>query len=209
MITVTTPATDVALLTTEELRLAVGLSSTDASQDTLLALFGDRAADAMAQWCGIMDVPPNPLTFREETITEVFRCVYGRAELTLSKRPVTAVTSVVVDATTYASTEYEISVQAGQLYRLSADNRVEWDGEKITVVYTAGYATVPPALKMAAVKMVRMLWSENGPDAGDPNLKRVRIEGVGEREYWVGGASDPLMSMEVQELLSRFREVYF
>jgi len=206
VLTITTAATDTTLLTTEELRLAIGLAANDASQDVLLAMFNDRATDALVRWCNIADVPPTPPTFRQETLTEVFRMCGWAPELVLSRRPVTAITSVVVDDVTYDADEYEIHAARGILRRLIDDAPAGWAGEKITVVYTAGWATVPPSLKAAAMKSVRILWSEDGPNAkADPNLKRTRIEGVGEQEFWVGAASDPLLSMEIQELLAPFR----
>lgn len=206
MLTITTAASDTSLLTTEELRLAVGLAASDASQDALLTMFNERVTDALVRWCNVADVPPTPPTFRQETLTEVFRLDGWAPELVLSRRPVTAITSVVVDEVTYDAEEYETHVAAGTLYRLVDDLKAGWVGDKITVVYTAGWATVPPSLKAAAMKAVRLLWSEDGPDArSDPNLKRHRIDGVGEREYWVGAATDPLLSMEIQELLAPFR----
>lgn len=202
MLTVTTPATDRNLLTTAEIRYAVGVS--DASQDDALGVLNRRIASAFSRLYTNAS-GSTPVTLRLETITETFRDVCA-SHLWLSRAPVTSITSVVSDGTTLDAADYEIDGR--RLYSLSDDARVWWSSAKVVVVYDAGWDTVPDEIKLAASKMARLLWSEGG-DSGrsDPNLKRVRIEGVGEREWWVGGASDPLMSQEIQELLAPFREM--
>lgn len=209
MLTIVTAASDRSLLTTAQMRAAIGLDPGDASQDTALAGFGAMVADAMARDClQLSVVPTTPPTFRQETLSEVFRPYRAEPSLKLSRRPATSVSSVVSDGVTLDTDEWELDVSSNLLFALSDDARIKWAGKKITVGYVAGYATVPDALALAASKLLRMLWSEDGPGAPtDPNMKRTRIEGVGEWERWVGGASDPLMSQEIQELLFPFREL--
>ena len=199
MLTVTTPATYRALLTTAELRAAIGID--DASQDTALATIGGRVASTIARLCGVAEAAPTPVTLRSEGLTEVFRLSRGLDELILSRRPVTSITSVVADAVTLETTEYEVEAASGLLFYLCDDYRTMWTAEKVTVVYTAGWDTVPDDLKLAASKMVTDIYTTA---SRDPNLKRHRIEGVGEREYWVSPSSDPLVSQEVMELLTPY-----
>lgn len=199
MLTITTAAADRSLLTIEELRAAAGLS--DASQDVALQTVGNRVSATIARLCRVNDVPPTPPTLREETLTQVYRYYEGSEELILARRPVTSITSVVVDDLTIETTDYEVDIASGLLYRLSDDYRTLWTGSKATVVFVAGWSTVPDDLKLAASKMVADIYLTG---TRDPNLRRHQIDGVGEREYWVSPASDPLVSQEVTELLSPY-----
>jgi hypothetical protein len=72
-------------------------------------------------------------------------------------------------------------------------------------VYIAGFDEAPDDLKLAASKLAAALYSET---ARDPNLKRVDIPDVEEREYWVGPSDDPLLSAEISDLLAPYRQVY-
>lgn len=200
MLTITTAATDTSLLTIAELRAAAG--ATDASHDTELQTVGDRVSATIARLCFVRDVPPTPPTLREETLTQVFRQYYGAEELTLARRPVTSITSVVIDEETVDATDYELDVASGLLYRLSDDYRTIWTGSKATIVFVCGWSTVPHDLKLAASKMVTDIYATA---SRDPNLKRHRIEDVGEREYWVSPTSDPLVSQEVADLLTPYK----
>jgi hypothetical protein len=204
MLTVTTPATDRLLLTLAEIQSATGV--TGASYNTELASLNARVASTLARECCIPVSGVNPPTFRVETLTEVFRVVIGARYLPLSRWPVTSITSVVVDGSTLDAANYETDEAAGWLYRLASDELSYWSATKITVVYVAGWATVPDDLKLAASKLARMLWAEDGPNARtDPNLKRQRIEGVGEREWWVPPPADELLSSEIKGLIGPYR----
>lgn len=196
MLTITTAATDTKLLTIAELRAAAGVSG--AGEDDALEAIGARVASTIARLCLVGDVPPTPPTLREETLTQVFRRYEGDEALTLARRPATSITSVVVDDLTLETTDYELDIASGLLYRLCDDYRTLWTGSKATIVFVAGWSIVPHDLKLAASKMVADIYATA---SRDPNLKRTRIEGVGEREYWVSPSSDPLASQEVMELL--------
>jgi hypothetical protein len=208
MLSIVTAASDRSLLTAAQMRAAVGLEVGDASQDVALARLGAMVSDAIARDCCLTTALATPPTLRQETLTEVFRPYRAELRLTLSRRPATSVSAVVSDGVTLETDEYELDGTRNALFALSDDTQVKWAGHKITVSYVAGWDTVPDALALAASKLLRMVWSEDGPGArSDPNLKSVDIEGVGRREWWVGGASDPLMSEEIRELLFPFREL--
>lgn len=203
MLTVTTAAPDRLLLTTEEIRAAVGVS--DASYDTALASLNARVAAALTRQCCVPAAGATPPTLRQETLTEVIRDVCGARYLLMSRKPIVSVTSVVVDGTTLDAEDYEADAGNGYLYKLTDDERVCWSATKITAVYLAGWDVVPEDLKLAASKFAKILWSEDGPNSrSDPNLKRQRIEDVGEREWWVPPAADTLLSAEVRDLLVPF-----
>tara|TARA_R110000868_G_scaffold361938_3_gene623962 strand:- start:2416 stop:3057 length:642 start_codon:yes stop_codon:yes gene_type:complete len=199
MLTVTTAAPDRSLLTATELRAAIGVA--DASQDAALATIGARVSATIARLCRVAEAAPSPVTLRSEVLTEVFRLNVGTEELILARRPVASITSVVADDVTLETTEYETEAGPGLLFYLCDDYRTMWTAAKITVVYTAGWDTVPEDLKLAAAKLVGDIYHAG---TRDPNLRRHRVEGVGEREYWVSPASDPLASQEVMQLLAPY-----
>lgn len=46
----------------------------------------------------------------------------------------------------------------------------------------------------------------SGPyNLGDRNLRREKIEGVIEREYWVGPTSDPAIPQEIMDLIGPYK----
>jgi hypothetical protein len=201
--TVTTPAENLSLLTAEELRAAVGV--TDNSQDDALTTLGLRLSASIAKQCGIASDGENPPTLLSEICTEMFRPSRHQQDLVLARRPLTSITSVTENGTVLDATGYEIRKGSGLLTRLSGDRFSCFPCGKITVVYAAGYATAPDDLKLAASKLAAALYSET---ARDPNLKRVDVVDVEEREYWVGPKDDPLLSEEISDLLAPYRQIY-
>lgn len=202
MITITAPATERGLLSLDELRTATGVDSGYSAE--LLAL-GARVESAITAACGIVQGGATPPTLRAEEVTEVFRPTRPVDRLVLARSPVAAVVSIVEDGVTLTAAEYETDGAAATVYRLDgSDQRMHWPAVKVTIVYTGGWATVPDDLKLAAAKLARLLWEEDGVNAPPRNLKRERTEGVDEMEYWVPPASDPLMSGEITDLLRRF-----
>src|SRR5690348_6633732 len=101
---VTTPATDLSLLTIAELRAAVG--ATDSSQDAELMVMGRRVSTSIARRCNVVSDAANPPTLLSETCTEVFRWD-GCGPLRLSRRPVTSVVSVTIGGDAVDAADYE------------------------------------------------------------------------------------------------------
>lgn len=198
---VTTPASDLSLLTVSELRAAAGV--TDSSKDAELAIVGRRVSSAIARQCRIADDGVNPPTPLRETCTEIFRWS-DCGPLRLSRKPVTSVTSVTIDGSDVDAADYETS-GGSNLYALSDDEITDWESGKITVVYVAGFAEAPPDLKEAAAKLVTSIYHET---ARDPSLKREDIYGVAEFEYWVAPSGDPLLSKDISDLLAPYRQYW-
>src|ERR1051326_4761510 len=94
MLQVIVPAGDLNLLTIEELRLAVGLSLDDDSQDEKLQELGLRVSSMISAACCVAKDGVSPPTLLNEDLTETFRLVSETRNLFLSRRPVGAVTSV-------------------------------------------------------------------------------------------------------------------
>lgn len=198
---VTTPATELSLLTLDELRAATGITSSAQNND--LMTLGRAASTALARRCCIVDDGVNPPTLLSETCTEVFRWT-GCGPIRLSRRPVTQIVSVTIGDTLVDAPGFEV-VSGRNLYRLSGDDLSDWASGRITVVYKAGYSPAPLDLKMAATKLVTAL---NAEKARDPSLKREDIPGVLEREYWVAPSDDPFLTKEIGDLISPYVEIW-
>jgi hypothetical protein len=197
--TVTDPASETSLLTIEELRAAAGV--TGSSQDTALMALGQQLSEAIAVSCGVASDGEHPRTLLSEACSETFRIKRCVARLRLARRPVSAIASVTVDDEALDAAEYEIDKASGLLFRICGD----WPCGTVEVSFTAGFATAPGALKLAASKLTTALYAESGRD---PNLKRVDIPDVMEKEFWVAPTNDPLLTTEIQDLLAPYKQVW-
>ncbi len=197
--TVTTAASELSLLSVDELRAATGVS--DPSRDAELLALGRSASTSIARQCCIVDDGVRAPTLMQETCREIFRW-NGRGPLHLARRPVTSVVSVTVGGVVIDVADYEV-VSGRNLYRLINDALSEWPPGKIQVDYIAGYASAPADLKMAASKLVTAL---NAEMSRDPSLKREEVPGVRTVEFWVAPSDDPFLSKEISDLIGSFVE---
>ncbi|MGE0290326.1 MAG: hypothetical protein AB7I42_24920 [Bradyrhizobium sp.] len=183
-LTITTAASDPQLLSIEEMRAAAGVS--DNSQDAALSAMGLRIAADIAVECNIaIGAGANP-TLRRETVTEVLRGAYVD-QIVLRRRHEIAITSVVEDGETLADTDYLVDPESGIFTRLESDMPTTWCADKVTIVYAAGFDTVPADLKDAASEFFRASWSAS---SRDPMVKGIEtdIPGLERRrqEFWIG-----------------------
>ena len=196
-----TENTDRSLLSDAELRIAIG--DDGSASDASITALGNRVSAAIVRACRVPAAGATPPTLRLETISETFRLKSSQESLILSRRPIVSVTSIVEnDETLTANTDYESHAAAGMIKRLSDDTEICWPSGKIVVVAACGWETVPDDLKLAAVKLAAVFWSEG--ERVDPNLKAVSIPGVIDREYWVSPSDDPAMPREVLDLLAPY-----
>jgi hypothetical protein len=203
LLTVTTAANELYLLTEAEAREASGIAS---GQDDKILNFRKRSAAIITSACNVRAAGAQPATLLLETLSETIRLDEAMEEITLARRPIVEVVSIVEDAVTLVTTDYEIDAALGSLRRLSSDYPAWWMPCKIVVAYRAGWATVPENLKLAAMRMVTLLKAES---SRDPNLKEVEIPGLIRKTYWVSPNDDPLVSAEIDELLKDFRNPLF
>lgn len=208
MLTITTPADDLQLLSIEEMRDLAGV--TGSSQDDALKRLGLRIAADICAECDIAIGAGEPPTLKQETCTELFRNVCAWT-LILSRRHDVVIQSITIDGETLTSDESEVDAESGLVARLSDDTRVQWRGRKITVIYLAGFETVPDDLAHAASDFFRLAWSEGTRDLA-VKAERVDIDGVEEREttYWAGAlpgtTAGPVPDI-VAGQLARFRNL--
>ena len=202
MFVVTTPASSRSLLSQAELRAAIGV--TDNSQDTALATIGARVAAMISGACRVARSGQYEPTLLSETITETFRLTKHKECLIPARRFAWQVNSLSIDGVAQTTDDYELEPNTGLIYRLSDDARVCWPCGKIVAVYKAGFPAVPEDLKLAASKLVSELYTVG---TRDPNLRRVKIEGVSEREYWIPPTKDPAISQEVKDMLAPYTTI--
>lgn len=211
-LTVTTPAADLSLLTVAERRAAAGLASGDTSQDADLLALDLRVAAAIASECNVAIGSGADPTLRRETLTEAFYRLYGVDALVLSRRHNITITSVVNDGETVDTGDYHVDPESGFLTGLSDDYPSRWRGSKITIVYAAGFATVPVDLKQAAIDCFRAFYLET---SRDPLVKRTSVEiedlETVTTDYWIGSVPGQVregpVPVAVAGQLKRFRKV--
>lgn len=196
---VTTPAAETSLLAINELRAAVGVG--DSSQDEALMTLGRQVSEAIANACGVASDGVFPSTLLSEACAEVFVLDRSAVRLRLSRRPVSEVASVTIAGETLDSGAYELDRPTGFLFPACG----LWHGCRVSVAFTAGFTTVPASLKLAATKLATAFHAESGRD---PNLKRIDIPDVMEKEFWVSPASDPLLSAEILDALAPYKQVW-
>ena len=194
MLTIVTPAPDRNLLTAAEMRSAAGLESTDTSQDTELAALNGYISAVIARECNVSveDLGDTPPTLRSETVTETFRSGTYQNVLALTRFPVTALSTVVENDGTLTSATPDYILDGQLLYRVTGGARGWWPNGTASVTYIAGWATVPDDLKWAAIKFAKgelAVASTAVLTGGDSTLKRLKIEGVSEREWAVTSSS--------------------
>lgn len=206
-LTVTSAASDLHLLSIEEMRSAAGV--TGSGQDTALQAFGLTVAAAITSECKVATGEGAEPTLKRETLRETFRQV-DIWHLFLSRRHGVDITSITVDGTALEETEFEVAAESGKLTFLVEDEPAKWVANKVVVVYAAGFTTIPGDLKMAASDFFRLGWLEK---SRDPSLKSQEIDIPGvERvrsDYVVGVAPGQGMEGAVPSVvagqLQRFR----
>jgi hypothetical protein len=206
--TVVTPATDLTLLTPEELRIAAGLDRDDASQDQTLAEYEAEIAAEIASDCAIASDGVNPPTLRSEECTDVFRFGWSAVALYLSRRHVSEIALVVENGTPLDEPDWRLVAETGKLVRLVNDADACWSAVKVEVAYTAGFDVVPAELKAEAKSRIKFKASEG---SRDPLARSIRtdIPDVESRQvdYQVGGLSRLMgegLAAESERRLRRF-----
>lgn len=184
LLTVATPATDLTLLSIEEMRAAVGI--TGPGQDAQLRAMEKRIAALITTECDIAVAPGTPPTLRREALVQTIYRACGEV-LVLARRHDITISSIVEDGVTLLDTDFIVDPESGELNKLCDDYPTWWSAKKLTVEFSAGFATVPEDLKEAAIDFFRASWLEQ---SRDPLVKseRINIPDVREveRQYWVG-----------------------
>lgn len=209
ILTIMTPADDLALLTIDELRVAAGI--TGSGSDPSLKAMGLRIAASIVAECGIAIGRGAEPTLRQEIVSETFYEVKC-GELVLARRHNIEVASVTVDGSVLDPGDVDVDPESGIAWRLSDEQIVPWGAKKAVFIYKAGFEDIPGDLKMAATDFFRMAWLES---TRDPALKGevVDIPDVirTEKTFWVGSVPGQSLESAVPDVvagqLGRFRNI--
>jgi hypothetical protein len=231
MLTVTTAATNRALITLAQVKAEIGLTTT--AEDAYLNIKIPQVIDEVYDYMKVKRAADGTRTIGQEILLEVFRperhgrfsaglglttnfgltSLDRRQSLVLARWPVTAIGSVVEGTTTLDPTQYEVT-EAGILTRLGNGQKIGWTNSVIQVAYTAGWIlaldntrTLPESIAAAAIDYVKELRLSRRRDS---RLKAVNVAGISDREFWVGQVGDEgSMPPNVTSRLDRYRRVSF
>ena len=208
-IEILTPATDLALLSPAELRVAAGLAEDDASQDTSLAMLGLEAAEWIAEICGIRTAGARSPTVIAEELRETFPALWLGPELVLARRFVADVTVTENGAALAEGTDFVVLDDRGVIQRMASGYGLAWQAAPIVVEYTAGFSNGSPSNVPAAIKGVARDYVQrrSGVTALAPDELRVRSETTVDLDsvsYFDAASSSGTFEEQARERLSRF-----
>jgi hypothetical protein len=146
------PATSFDFLTLEELKILLGLSLTDTSQDAQLAMLISSYSATVAEMCN--------RTFAREKVTETWRELFnGRVFLTHWPVKLDDIESVTAAGGGYENDQYELEPASGKLSNvlLHSAQSTAWP-QSVDVTYTGGFILpdeAPLPLKQATAILIR------------------------------------------------------
>jgi hypothetical protein len=202
ILTVSTAALSYDLTELSDVKDELGV--TNGANDAVLKRYISSASLAAMQYCNRV--------FSVETLSEQFLPEYwhlpvrsGVKPLQLTRWPIVSITSVTENAVLLVQgTDYLVDAANGQLTRLDSNAyQCRWQPLPLTVVYVAGYATIPLDVEDAIIRMVTKRYVAKGRD---PALKQESIPGVREVQYWIAtGADSGNMTPDITDILENYR----
>jgi len=117
--------------------------------DEELRAFLDETHDIAERYAGITLAPRSRTSEHEG----------GQRRIALRWPPVRAVTAVVVDGVTIDPAGYGLVLDSGTTWLVPASGRLGRAGQQVTVAYTAGDASPPPAAARAVKVLLAHLWA--------------------------------------------------
>jgi len=167
-------------VTLADLKLDLGIELADDSHDQYL----ERRLRVVSAFFDTL----TERSFDQRTVTEKLSQSSGRRRLHLSEHPVTSITSISLRGSEIASADYELEDKVGFVTKT---NGGYWDGTGIasytidgtpevqeineyTVVYEAGYATIPYDIQDAVVAQVSLEYYRKG---NDPAISSMSVLG--------------------------------
>tara|TARA_R110000787_G_scaffold284494_3_gene398267 strand:- start:613 stop:1200 length:588 start_codon:yes stop_codon:yes gene_type:complete len=182
-----------ALLTTAEIKEHLRISTTDTTQDAMLALYADASVEEAGKFLG-MNLETGTVIKKFDNFVES-HSIRGlpskRSSLMELRNPVTAITSITYidsngDSQTLASTEYRLTYEGevGRHARIVENfsktfPSVHFGLDVITVTYVSGYTalTVPNQIKAALLLMIGDLY-ENREDASTYTVSKIPNDSI-------------------------------
>lgn len=212
ILTVTSRATSFDLTALDTVKDELGI--TGSAENDKIERWIRQGSTAISAYC--------KRVFAQETVSEVFRLTDDRRRgftwaslcepvLMLKRFPVASIASVTEDGTALTTDQYEVEPEAGLLYRLCRDERIEWTAAKVTVAYTGGYVLLPElpdAIERACISLVRHYRANATRDTA---VTRRSIPGVLDETFWVGTVpgTEGDLPPDVVGLLAPYRNITF
>lgn len=162
----TPPAADLVALS--DVKALLDITGTD--DDTVLAGMISRASAQIVSYAA------NPIltgSYRETIHTGES----PRGPVTLTRFPVTDITSVTLDGEAVDDGDWQLDGEFGFVYRVDTDGHwFNWPRFSVVVVeYTAGFATTPADVQHAALTMIAADYSARGRD---PGLRSISVGSI-------------------------------
>jgi hypothetical protein len=180
---VITPAQSMALISLDQAKDALGIASSDTSQNGILGRQIAQVSAAINTLCDRIFVRQgyrdqfryvnNWLQFGEPLQTRQYPIALDQDGL-----PVVIVNEggVILDVS-----EWEVFTEAGSLYRLDGMGAISmWTGQTIFVDYDGGYDVIPDDIQAAAVEWLAASWVSRGRD---PTVRSETIPDVITQTY--------------------------
>lgn len=161
------------------------LDITDSASDSLIDTLIDSASQAIANYI--------QRDIGSKSRTEV-RSGNNRSFIQVLEWPITAVSSVTINNVAVpASSGYGIAGYTFDSQKIALIGRVFDAGmDNVTLVYTAGYASIPAVVSRAAVYTAATMYNASGVDW---NMGSEAVPGVYSASYLPGGGSLPEQAM--------------
>lgn len=188
------------------------LFGADVQSDLFLTRAITLSSTAIQNYCG--------RKFAAETIQDEFiftedhnqwQEIRDLPRLQLSKGPLISITSVVInedgtDVTLEEGVNFIIDQDKAQLIRIheSTGRPSRWRGWNTTVIYTAGYATLPADIDDACSRMTKKAFWARGRD---PSIMEQSQGMVGSTKYWVTSSPDGNLPPEICDILDKYRSI--
>jgi hypothetical protein len=200
--TVTVAATNFDLTTLDDVRTDLNITGTD--EDDFLERAITKSSAAIASYCNrVFPVQTYQDLIRPTRDSYPFFPPHGGQPIMVVKTPLVTVTSITEnDVILVSGTDFEKDIETGAIYRLDGSgHRSSWPSQKVVIVYTAGYSTIPADVEDACVRMVRNARTIHKRPSG---LKAVDIPGVARQEFWVS-ADGGNLTQDIMDILSSYR----
>ncbi len=177
------PATNLALVTLDQAKVALGIDPADTSKDALVQRYIDQISAAIDRYCG--------RTFARQTYRDQNRyaCNWLNPGDPLLTRqwPIplddggVPVLTVTEGGTVVDPAQWEVDTETGSLYRLDASAMMyPWTSNLIVLDYDAGYDVIPADVQGAALQYLSQQWFT---DIRDPTLRSETIPDVISQTY--------------------------
>jgi len=199
ILTVTSAADSHDLTMLATVKGELGIASSVQGNDGQITAWIHQASGIIASECNRV--------FARETVSEQFRPNRSMDVLSLTRYPVSSISSINENDEALAATDYEVDKESGLLYRMSNDNRTCWQYGKIVVVYIGGYdipVELPQPIERACILLVKQMRSSA---TRDPMLKSQEVPGVLSQAFWVGDIGNNSLPPEVSSLIAPYRNI--